>query len=68
MSTAHIHTFLEILRQKAKYFGTDYSDSDTYFISTSAKSSSLQYADAVQWKDMIQKNLPICSMYQGEVY
>jgi hypothetical protein len=28
----------------------------------------LQYADAVQWKDMIQKNLPICSMYQGEVY
>lgn len=63
MSTAHIHSFLDILRQKANYFGTNYSDSDTFFISTSAKTSNLQYFDAVQWKDLIQRNLPICSKY-----
>lgn len=61
MSLEHMVMFNGVVENNAKYFKIKFDDSETFFIQTSAKSAQLQMVDSNSWKDLIEKNLPICS-------
>lgn len=63
MSTQHVFQFYEIIQKNLHHFNLTYNDQDTYFIQMSAKSSKLEFIEAAQWKDLIVRNLPICSKF-----
>lgn len=61
MSIEHEMIFSDIIMHNLKYFNIKYDPNETFFIQNSAASSQLQMIDAKNWKDMIEKNLPICN-------
>lgn len=61
MTMEHIMMFSDVIRDNLKYFNIKFDANDTFFIQTSAKSSQLMLVDSNGWKDMIEKNLPICN-------
>ena len=60
MSIEHLIQFNDIVRNNMKYFNTKFDDNENFFIQTASKSSQLQMVDASNWKDLIEKNMPIC--------
>lgn len=60
MSMDHLMTFSDIVKTNLKFFNAKFDENETFFIQTSAKSSQLQMIDSHNWKDMIEKSLPIC--------
>lgn len=61
MSIEHLMIFNDITKNVVKYFNIKFDENETFFIQTSAKSSQLQLIDSHNWKDLIEKNLPICN-------
>lgn len=61
MSIEHLMMFSDIVNSNMKYFNIKFDENETFFIQTSAKSSQLQMVDSNTWKDLIEKNLPICN-------
>lgn len=61
MSLDNLLTFSDIVRTHMKYFSVKFDENETFFIQTSAKSSQLMMIEAHNWRDMIEKNLPICN-------
>lgn len=61
MSIEHAMVFNDIVLHNLKYFSIKYDQNDTFFIQSSSNSSQLQMIDAKNWKEMIEKNLPICN-------
>lgn len=61
MSMDHLMIFNDIVKINLKYFNAKFDENETFFIQTSAKSSQLQMIDSQNWKDLIEKNLPICN-------
>lgn len=61
MTMEHLMMFSDIVRDNLKYFSIKFDVNETFFMQTSAKSSQLQMIDSHGWKDMIEKNLPICN-------
>lgn len=59
MSIEHLMMFSDIVKINLKYFNVKFDENETFFIQTSAKSSQLQMIDSHNWKDLIEKNLPI---------
>lgn len=61
MSMEHHLMFSDIVKVNLKYFAAKFDENETFFVQTSAKSSQLQMIDSHNWKDLIEKNLPICN-------
>lgn len=61
MSVDHLMIFNDIVKSNMKYFNVKFDENETFFVQTSAKSSQLQLIDSNNWKDLIEKNLPICN-------
>lgn len=61
MTLEHLMIFKDIIRNNAKYFNTLFDENETFFVQTSGKSFQLQMIDSNNWKDLIEKNLPICN-------
>lgn len=61
MSIDHTMIFNDIVRNNMKYFDVKFAENKTFFIQTTSKSSQLQLIDAGSWKELIEKNIPICT-------
>lgn len=61
MSIEHLMVFNDVIKNNVKYFNVKFDENETFFMQTSAKSPLLQMIDAHNWKDLIEKNLPICN-------
>ena len=61
MSTQHVFQFYEIIQKNLHHFDITYNDQETFIIQMSAKSSKLEFIEPAQWKELIIRNLPICS-------
>lgn len=60
MSFDHLVIFNDIIKNITKYFTAEFDENETFFVQTSAKSSQLNLIDSNSWRDLIEKNLPIC--------
>lgn len=61
ISVEHQIILSDIIKANMKYFNIKFEDEEIFFIQTSAKSSQLQLIDSKNWKELIEKNLPICN-------
>lgn len=63
MSIEHEMIFGDIIKHNLKYFTAKFNTNETFFIQTSTKvqHQQLQMIDAQNWREMIEKNLPICN-------
>ena len=57
----HRMIFNDIIRNKFQYFDLNFDPNETFFIQTSAKSLHCQLFGSNQWRELIEKNLPICN-------
>lgn len=57
----HSMIFNDIIRNKFQYFDISYDANETYFIQMSAKSLHCQLFGSNEWRELIEKNLPICN-------
>lgn len=60
-SLDHLIIFNDILKNSTKHFNIQFDENETFFVQTSAKTSQLNMIDSNNWKDLIEKNLPICN-------
>lgn len=60
MSIDHLMLFNDIVRNNMKYFNVKFEENEAFFTQTASKSSQPQMVDASNWKDLIEKTMPIC--------
>lgn len=61
ISMEHSMMFNDILSNKLKYFDVNWDVDEIFFIQTSAKSLDCQLLGSEQWREIIEKTLPICN-------